>query len=337
MLPPAAACLLHHGGSGEPLLLPGAGEQGSEGSLGEQESTSSQPPSNKLDIAKFDLRMTTLLEDLSTGVAGSKAASDQKTSRAVVFAHPSNPRSEIPPDTIISKLVHLDSQSPAVSLLLKPRPTPPTPGDTIESPLVISDDSIPSFLELFIQEDGHQPLARCLPSLYPYHWPEKLSNDQGAPQQPGTKAHSLLHTPISLPFHSTVMLGLGLRLSCYGNVLRENPKVAYILLKLLMGAEVKGKSLSITDKHRICFAGFYRVFSCLRVPQIPFRNQRLSSSPSFPTSCCSSASGSTPQPQRGRGTPGADPSGRHDTPDAPLPLAEWAPPLQGQSGGPHHR
>ena len=220
-----------------------ASKAAKEGTLSKKLPATS-PTSNKLDIAKFDLRKMTLFEDLYTAV-GSKATADQKSPQGIVFAHPSNPRSEIRPDTVISTLLHVDAQSPALSLLLRPHPTPLTPGEANQSPLDFGQDSIPSFLELFIQEDGHQPLARCLPSLYPYHWPEKLSNDQGAPQQPGTKAHSLLHTPISLPFHTTVMLGLGLRLSCYGNILRENPKVAYILLKLLMGAEVKGKNLLI--------------------------------------------------------------------------------------------
>ena len=219
---------------------PTTGKAAKEG-LASRKLPAANPPSNKLEIAKFNLRKMNLFEEKGSQTVGNKTAADQKSSQGVFFAHPSNPSSEIPPNTVISRLMHLESQKPAMSLLLRPRPSPPTSEETKESPLDIDEDPVPSFLELFIRGDGHQPLARCLPALYPYHWPEKLSHNQGAPQQPGTKAHSLLHTPMSLPLHSTVMLGLGLRLDCYGSLLRQNSKVAYTLMKLLLGAELKGK------------------------------------------------------------------------------------------------
>ncbi len=60
-----------------------------------------------------------------------------------------------------------------------------------------------------------------------------------------------LDLPSMLPAHSVFMLGLCLRISCYGDLLKENPSVTLVLLRLLLKAKIKGNDVVL---HRMCEA-----------------------------------------------------------------------------------
>ena len=134
-----------------------------------------------------------------------------------------------------------------------------------------------SLLELFIQQGGLQSLAECVPSLYPFLWPEKLANRTVSKPTPppGCKPHFLLHIPSSLPFHSTVMLSLGLRLGCYGNIMRENLPVSFVLLRLMLGVELKGTPFPF---HHACLPFLYisiPIPSCMSFIPVHFHSHSI--------------------------------------------------------------
>ena len=97
-----------------------------------------------------------------------------------------------------------------------------------------------SLLEIFIANHGLRPLAECISDLFPYHWPDHLRKSESLLPVSQFKSHSLLHAPAYLPLHAMVMLGLCLRMDCYGSVLGENSSVVLVLLRLILGAELKG-------------------------------------------------------------------------------------------------
>ena len=191
----------------------------------------SEPSSNTVNIAKFDVSSWKMLVDRSKSTP---RVAESKESQ-LMFVHSSAPEIKIPHDTEISMLTWLDTP-----VLLQIRPCAPTGKD---SPKELTTIRSPSLLELFLLEGGLQPLADCLPSLYPYHWPPRFSKPGvGPPEETaGFKSHSLLHTPSSLPFHSAVMLGLCLKLHSYGEIIGRNAQMAFTMLRMLLGAELKGK------------------------------------------------------------------------------------------------
>ena len=206
-----------------------------------------EPAGNNLDVAKFKLKGWRLFS--------AKVNQQVPVTKDVTFATPSEPDSQIPLNVELSCLAQLNSMpTSSLRLFLKHHSLglEVDVGLNLVKWLVVPENSsVPSLLELFIQQGGLQSLAECIPSLYPFLCPEKLTN-RTAPKPtppPGCKPHSLLHIPSSLPFHSTVMLSLGLRLGCYGNVMRENLPVSFVLLRLMLGVELKGTPFSFPFHH----------------------------------------------------------------------------------------
>ena len=105
---------------------------------------------------------------------------------------------------------------------------------------------------MFSSCNGLVPLAQSVPPLYPYLWPSSLTPGSRQPQQQQSeaatsttkqlfKSHTILGPPSVTPFRSIVMLGLSLQLEEFGRVLGENPPVAYMLMRLLLGEDVTAK------------------------------------------------------------------------------------------------
>ncbi len=195
------------------------------------------PTSNTLEIGKFDVR--------SWRFASRRRMPLRKPSKTeLVFVHNS---SELPTEAKLSSL-RSEEDVPVLSVSMKHRPAlpPPPPSGESSQPAPLATEqpetplphATPSLLDLFIELGGLQPLADCLPSLYPYHWPE------GTREMPRPlsmlKSHSMLLFPSSIPLHSALMLGMCLSLRWYGDVVGTNPEVAYTLLRVLLGASTKG-------------------------------------------------------------------------------------------------
>ena len=199
----------------------------------------SEPSGNNFDIAKFKLRRWKLPH--SKG-GDTKSTEDLK----VVFADPSKPDCLIPFGVQLSRLARLSSAPTASLTLLLKHHEFYMDLETQEWVVIPEERCDPSLLELFIQHGGLQPLAECIPSLYPFLWPDRLSSrtilDPAPPHMSGFRSHYLLQVPTSLPFHSIIMLTLGLRLRCYGNAMGENLPVSLVLLRLLLGVELNGTS-----------------------------------------------------------------------------------------------
>ena len=200
----------------------------------------SEPPGNNFDIAKFKLKRWKLPH--SKGIT-TKPTEDLK----VVFADPSRPDNLIPLEVELSRLVQMSSApTSSITLLLKHHELH-MELETQKLLAIPEDRCDPSLLQLFIQHGGLQPLAECIPSLYPFLWPDRLSGRTAADLAPthssGFKSHYLFQVPASLPFHSIIMLTLGLRLCCYGDALGENLPVSFVLLRLLLGVELSGTSV----------------------------------------------------------------------------------------------
>ena len=196
--------------------------------------TVSEPSGNNLDVAKFKLKNWRL--------SSAKVSQQATATKDVTFATLSGPDSRIPLNVELSCLAQLNSMPVSSLTLLLKHDSVDLEVDVLKWLVIPEDSSVPTLLEMFIQQGGLQPLAECVPSLYPFLWPEKLAS-RTVPRPtlpPGCKPHFLLHIPSSLPFHSTVMLSLGLRLSCYGNMMRENLPVSFVLLRLMLGVELKG-------------------------------------------------------------------------------------------------
>ena len=211
-----------------------------------------EPSGNNLDVAKFKLKSWRLFS--------AKVSQQAPATKDVTFATPSEPDSRIPLNVELSCLAQLNSMpTSSLRLFLKHHSLglEVDVGLNLVKWLVVPEDSsVPSLLELFIQQGGLQSLAECVPSLYPFLWPEKLTirTISKPTPPPGCKPHFLLHIPSSLPFHSTVMLSLGLRLGCYGNRMRENLPVSFVLLRLMLGVELKGTPFPF---HHACLPFLY--------------------------------------------------------------------------------
>ena len=117
-----------------------------------------------------------------------------------------------------------------------------------------SSSASPPLSEMFsmlVSYEGLLPLARSVPPLYPYLWPSSLLGDDAS----GTslesdpvvgsrqlfKPYSLLGPPIVAPFRCMVMFGQCLQLEAFGRVLCENLSAAYMLMRLLLGEDLRGK------------------------------------------------------------------------------------------------
>ena len=131
-------------------------------------------------------------------------------------------------------------------------------------------DSLPptvDLLEPFLSQGGLQDLAECLPSLYPYHWSQQyllddssISDVASVRNRPSRRSHSFLLPPTTLPFDSIIMLGMCLRIGCYGEMLGENPPVVFVLLKLILKAKFKGEG---TFLHKIMYSVYVCVCVCV--------------------------------------------------------------------------
>jgi hypothetical protein len=141
-----------------------------------------------------------------------------------------------------------------------------------------SSSSVESLLSFFVSERGLSSLSLCLPSLYRYQWPDKTSglalpaqqvqvapaaaitttseSGSGSTSDPTTTAvgqapkekaslfvsQVLLHPPNILPFHSILTLGLCLRVDTFDTTLAQNLGMVYVLLRLVLGTELEGKT-----------------------------------------------------------------------------------------------
>ena len=128
----------------------------------------------------------------------------------------------------------------------KPPPPPPSSLNSLTRP------AVPTIIQLFIEGKGLELLYLCLPDLYPYHWPRSYSSLRpplplGCEHTPrhGSRFRSQVHLgpPSHLPLHSVVMLGLCMGLPPYARFTWEalSPMTLYVLLRVLVGAEVKGQ------------------------------------------------------------------------------------------------
>lgn len=185
------------------------------------------PGSTTLDLAKFNLRKWRLSSSKAQPTVETIKPSIKKVAGAKDSKHPQAMSFVMQP--------HLgDDPTPAVMLVAVHQPTP-------DKPTALPDPPTPTLLELFIEHGGLQPLGQCLPALYPYHWPELFMEKGDKPDQMCRfKAHSLFHKPPLLPFHSAVMFVLCLRLDCYNDMIGENLTVSSVLLRLILGAELRG-------------------------------------------------------------------------------------------------
>ena len=113
--------------------------------------------------------------------------------------------------------------------------------EPFEEVAIVDEPPNQSLLDLFVQFGGLKTLAKCLPALYPYHWPEGYTSSVRQDKSSRYRSHALLHHPSFLPFHSTLMLGLCLKLTPYGVVMKENLPVAMVILRMLLGAELTSK------------------------------------------------------------------------------------------------
>ena len=100
---------------------------------------------------------------------------------------------------------------------------------------------------------GLAPLARSIPPLYPHFWPSPATLGcrpcqlSDAAKKQLFKSHIVLGPTSTTPFRSIVILGLSLQLEGVGRVMGENPPVANMLMKLLLGedASVKGQFINV--------------------------------------------------------------------------------------------
>ncbi len=212
-----------------------------------------EPNPNSVEIAKFSVRSWRFPS--RSGGRRALPRSSKVAQSELVFVHNSV---DLLAETTISGLVaEKDGVGPVLLIAMKhnpaPLPTPPplpprnrdevsseTTPTTGDQPMLPLSPPTPSLLDLFIAQGGLRPLADCLPSLYPYHWPQGFRETDASPSASLHKSHSLLHIPIPIPLHSTLMLGMCLKLCYYGNMIGSNPQVAFVLLRLLLGAEPKG-------------------------------------------------------------------------------------------------
>ena len=166
-----------------------------------------------------------------------KLASSSKTPHVSFSLSPSSQR--LSPQTKIAELpLAVAVTHPVVSLTYHTSPNHQPVATPPHSP---TPPPPPSLLEAFASCGGLSLVSLCLPSLYPSFWPHP----------PHPHDSSLISQSFSLPtpspshtltLHSLVVLGLCLRLRCYGNALVKHLSLARTLLSVLLGAESKGQS-----------------------------------------------------------------------------------------------
>lgn len=114
--------------------------------------------------------------------------------------------------------------------------------------------SLPSFSSsIFMTCNCASQLARTLPALYPYLWPESLTfRDKTRHAYRGGKeggkkrllrSHTIIGSPSVISFRSILLFGVCLRLEAFQEVLAECPAATVVLMRLLLGDEghVKGQ------------------------------------------------------------------------------------------------
>ena len=198
------------------------------------------------NLRKFDLRCW------KTGVeniAATKDVINKSKPLSLLFTAPQNgsTRAFLPPSTLVGQLMKSGGATAAGQLLLI---AVVDSGQQMVTDACSSQrDQHPSLLDLFITCGGLEILAECLPALYSYNWPEPIGGvEEGRTQLAAAsrfKPHVLLHLMPHILFHSVLMLGLGLKMEHFCRALKGNLPVATILLRMLLGAELTGKSMCL--------------------------------------------------------------------------------------------